>query len=80
MMCSPVASVGLSMLASSVSVVEGVVGDQPSEGAVVAGDWFGDRSAWAVFGFVVEAVSQGEYMHFVVVELKRFPHGVAMRG
>jgi hypothetical protein len=58
-----------------VPVVEGVVGDEPAVGAVVAGDGFSDGPAWAVVWFVAEAVAEGEDVDFVVVELECFPHG-----
>jgi hypothetical protein len=66
---------GQSISPSSVSVVEGVVGDEPSVGAVVAGDGFSGGSAWAVVWFVGEAIAEGEDVHLVVVELECFPHG-----
>jgi hypothetical protein len=66
---------GQSISPSSVSVVEGVVGDEPAVRAVVSGDWFGGGTAWAVVGFVGEAVAEGEDVDFVVVELECFPHG-----
>jgi hypothetical protein len=61
-------------MAASLPVVERVVGDQPSEGTIVAGDGFGYWPAWAVFGFVVETVSEWEDVHLVVVQLECFPH------
>lgn len=66
-----------SMVASSAPVVEGVVGDEPSEGAIATGDGPGNRTAGAAVRFVVEAVAEREDMHFIIVQLDRLPHGTS---